>query len=347
MSRYEIPAQMKALELSSHAQTARDACKNLRVVTKPVPVPGKGQVLVRVEAAPCNPSDLSYLQGAYEVKRPLPAVPGFEASGVVVKSGGGLMGAWLKGKRITCAGQSAGDGTWAEYFLADAMSCIPLHSGVDFEQGSSLIVNPLTAFALLERAREWGSKAVVQDAAASQLGRMILALAQERGLPIINIVRKQKQVAQLKGAGARYVLNSSADDFDSQLEGLARELKATTAFDCIGGSMSARLLKALPPRSQAIVYGGMSGEDPMARTRDLVFFRKCLTGFHLAKHIEERGILWVLKTSRQVQKRVAKKILHTEFAAGVSLADAPLAIAAYCENMTQGKPVILPHKAPD
>lgn len=333
---------MRALELSAHAETVREACSNLKVVTKDVPMPGRGQVLIRVEAAPCNPSDLSYLQGTYAVSRPLPAVPGFEASGVVVKSGGGLMGSWLTGKRVTCAGQSPGDGTWAEYFLADAMGCLPLRKGVDFEQGSSLVVNPLTAFALLERALDFGSGAVVQDAAASQLGRMILALANERGLPIVNIVRKGEHVRQLKEAGAVHVLNSSESDFDKQLAKLAGELKATTAFDCIGGSISARLLGALPARSQVIVYGGMSGEDPVARTRDLVFFRKSLTGFHLAKHIEERGILWVLKTSRQVQKRVEQKILHTDFSARLSLEDAPAGIAAYSENMTQGKPLILP-----
>lgn len=335
---------MQALELGAHAETVRQACNNLRVVTRDVPVPGRGQLLVRVEATPCNPSDLSYLQGTYAVNRPLPAVPGFEASGVVVKSGGGLMGSWLEGKRVTCAGQSPGDGTWAEYFLADAMGCLPLRKGVDFEQGSSLVVNPLTAFALLERAQQFGSKAVVQDAAASQLGRMILALANERGLPIINIVRKREHVRLLKEAGATYVLDSNDTDFDEQLAKLAVELRATTALDCIGGRMSARLLEALPARSQTIVYGGMSGEDPIARSRDLIFFRKTLTGFHLAKHIEERGILWVLKTSRQVQKRVEKKILHTDFTARLSLAEAPAGIAAYSENMSQGKPLIVPGK---
>lgn len=173
---------------------------------------------------------------------------------------------------------------------------------------------------------------------------MILALANERGIPIINIVRKSEHVRLLKEAGAVHALNSSESNFDAELAKLAAQQKATTAFDCIGGSMSARLLEALPPRSQVIVYGGMSGEDPIARTRDLVFFRKSLTGFHLAKHIEERGILWVLKTSRQVQKRVEQKILHTDFSARLSLAEAPAGIAAYAENMTQGKPVILPGK---
>lgn len=342
MSRFEIPDEMQALELSANGSTVPEACANLKVVRKPVPVPTKGQVLVRVEAAPCNPSDLSYLQGHYAVDRPLPAVPGFEASGVVVKSGGGLVGSWLLGKRITCAGQSPRDGTWAEYFIADAMSCLPLRRGVSFEQGCSLIVNPLTAFALLERASEFGSKALVQDAAASQLGRMIAALAREKGIPLINIVRKKEHVELLKNAGNVPVLNSSESDFDAQLQKLARDLKATTAFDCISGAMSARVLQALPPRSQIIVYGSMSGEDATAKTRDIVFFRKNLTGFHLASHIQERGTLWVLKTARQVQKLVERKIFQTEFSARLTLAQAPEGIAAYAENMTSGKPVILP-----
>ncbi|HNL70106.1 MAG TPA: recombinase RecT, partial [Leptospiraceae bacterium] len=123
---------------------------------------------------------------------------------------------------------------------------------------------------------------------------------------------------------------------------LAQDLKATTAFDCISGAMSARVLQALPSRSQIIVYGSMSGEDATAKSKDIVFFRKNVTGFHLASHIKERGTLWVLKTARQVQKLVERKIFHTEFSARLTLAQAPEGIAAYAENMTSGKPVILP-----
>ena len=115
-----IPSTMRALELTEQRADVEEAIRGLRVVEKPVPRPGRGQVLVRIEAAPCNPSDLLFLQGLYGVSKTLPTVPGREGAGTVVASGGGLLGRWLTGKRVACGEQSDADGTWAEYFVAEA-----------------------------------------------------------------------------------------------------------------------------------------------------------------------------------------------------------------------------------
>ncbi len=145
-----IPNKMRAIVLDEYRDDLADAIASLKVVERPVPRLKSGQVLVRIEAAPCNPSDLLLLQGKYGSLKTLPTVPGWEGAGTVIASGGGFLGSWLNGKRVACALRDDRDGTWAEYFVANARDCILLKRKLSFDQAASLIVNPLTASGLLE-----------------------------------------------------------------------------------------------------------------------------------------------------------------------------------------------------
>lgn len=108
-----LPTVMTALELSAY-----DGLDALKVVEKPVPELDQGQILVKVEAAAVNPSDLMFNRGRYGFTKPLPTVPGFEASGRVI-SGRGMYPRALVGRRVACTVQQQGDGTWAEYVAVD------------------------------------------------------------------------------------------------------------------------------------------------------------------------------------------------------------------------------------
>src|SRR5947207_3291836 len=182
-----IPRSMRALVLGEQREDVAEAIRGLKVHERPVPEPGRGQVLVKIAAAPCNPSDLLLLQGKYGTVKKLPTVPGWEGAGTVVASGGGLLARWLQGKRVACALRADRDGTWAEYFVANANNCIPLKAELPIEQAACLIVNPLTATGLLDTARRAGHRGAVHTAGASQLGRMMLVMAAEVNYPLINI----------------------------------------------------------------------------------------------------------------------------------------------------------------
>src|SRR3990170_3957520 len=119
-----IPDKMRALVMGEYREDVVDAIGGLKVLERAVPNLRRGQVLVRIEAAPCNPSDLLLLQGKYGTLKTLPTVPGWEGAGTVVASGGGLLAGWLNGKRVACALREDRDGTWAEFFVADADNCI-------------------------------------------------------------------------------------------------------------------------------------------------------------------------------------------------------------------------------
>lgn len=150
-----VPDQMQAVILRTYGE----GWESVTVEHQPVPRPG--EVLVRVAAAPINPSDLAFMRGLYAFQNPLPTTPGLEGSGTVVATGSGLLARRLQGKRVACAAPDAG-GTWAEYVVASARSCIPLPTTVSDEQGSMALVNPLTAWALVDLARRRKTKALVQ-----------------------------------------------------------------------------------------------------------------------------------------------------------------------------------------
>src|SRR4051794_32283724 len=115
----DVPDKMRALVLGEYREDISAAIGGLEVLERPVPKPRRGQVLVRIAAAPCNPSDLLLLQGKYGTLKTLPTVPGWEGAGTVVASGGGLFARWLLGKRVACALMDDRGGTWAEYFVAN------------------------------------------------------------------------------------------------------------------------------------------------------------------------------------------------------------------------------------
>jgi NADPH:quinone reductase len=337
MSSRQIPETMRAVELRSYEGGA-DA---LAVVDRQVPRPGAGEVLVQIAASPVNPSDLSFLRGAYGIKKGLPVVPGFEASGRVVASGAGLWARYLNGKRVACAAPAGGDGTWAEYMLADASHCIPLLKGTGTEQAATLIVNPFTAWALLAIARESRARAVVQTAAASALGRMVIRLASSRGMGVVNVVRRSAQVELLKSEGARHVLDSSEPDFDGRLAEVCKSAGATVAFDAVAGELTGRVLRAMPAGSACVVYGGLSMQGCLLDPRSLIFERKRLRGFWLSDWMRRSGALEKFSASRSVQK-LLKDELRTEVRARLPLERAAEGVRLYEREMTGGKILFVP-----
>ncbi len=332
-----IPPTMRALQLRAYDGKP----ESLVLVEKPVPHPGKGQVLVQIAAAPVNPSDSGFIRGLYAMQKKLPVTPGFEGSGTVVAAGSGLMARALLGKRVTSAAPFDGDGTWAEYMVTSAKMCIPLRKHVSLEQGATLIVNPMTAWALMDIAKRGGHRAVVQSAAASALGRMIFRLGKRFGITVINVVRRQEQVDLLQSLGAPYVLNSSVPDFEEHLRQLSHQLHVSLALEAVSGEIAGYILRALPKGAQMILYGAISEQACQIDPRSLVFDGKRLEGFWLAEWARRKSIIGQIRAAMQVQKLLASD-LKTEVRARLPLEDAVKGLQQYTVQMTEGKILLVP-----
>ena len=327
---HSIPATMHAVQLEKP-----NGSLTLREI--PVPRPQAGQVLVRMAAAPINPSDLGSLSGlSYRGQRKFPFTPGLEGSGTVVEAGPGFMPRLLNGRRVACSALLTGDGTWAEYMVTSAQSCIPLNKAVSLEQGSMLLINPLSALALFEVAQQGRHPAMVSTAAASALGGMILRLGKRRNFPVIHVVRRQAQVDWVRRLGGEYVLNSSDSDFVAQLRTLADQLKATLLLDAISGRMTQQLAEAAPFGSTILLYSLLSGEDSIIDARTAFIKDLHFDGWFLPNWMNKKNLLQLLQLSGQAQS-LLETDLGSPIQARVPLSAAQEGLEAYIKNMGAGK----------
>ncbi len=328
--KYRTPATMQAVQQD-------EAAGRLFLRELPVPQPGAGEVLVRMAAAPINPSDLGSLAGlSYSGSRTYPITPGNEGSGTVVASGSGLFAKMLLGKPVACSPSTEGKGTWAEYMVTSAQYCLPLRRGVDIEQAAMLVVNPLTALAMIEIARKGKHRAIVNTVAASNLGGMILRLGQRQNIPVINIVRRAEQVGVVRSRGGEYVLNSSEPDFVARLRELAQRLKATLFLDAIGGEMTQQLADAAPFGSTLLLYSKMSQQncsvDPfVALVKSLRFH-----GWFLPNWLRTKNLFQSIAFSRHAQNLLATD-LSSHIGRRVPLSSAQAALDRYVQGMTNEK----------
>ena len=332
---------MKNETIPNKMLAARQHEKNgiLHVDTMDVPTPGPGEVLVRMEAAPINPSDLSMLQGTYNTKPNYPFVPGLEGCGVVVAAGSGLLPRMRLNQRVACSPMPGGHGTWAQYIVTKATRCIPLKKHVSQEQGATLLVNPMTALALMDVAKQGKHQAVVNNAAGSALGKMLIRMAQQFQIPLINVVRREEQVQELQQFGARYVLNSSLPNFDQTLKDLAHKLNATLFLDAVGGAATSSFIQASPKGSTILLYANLSEEPFQVEPRRILQENKTITGFSLGNYTAQKSIFQLLSLTGQVQKYVGNE-LKTQVTANYSLAEINQALEQYKSHMSQGKVLI-------
>jgi len=316
-----------------------EAGGNLVIESVPIPDPGPGEVLVKMAASPINPSDLASISGGYMVHT-WPFTPGLEGSGTVVKAGRGLLPAMRSGKRVACSPDPGGGGTWAEFMKTSAMHTVQLSGNVDFRQGSMMLVNPMTAMALIELVKKENHAAMVNNAAASALGKMMIRLAGKHAIPLISIVRKQEQVNELKRMGAEYVLNSTSGSFETELRELALQLDATLILDAVSGDETRRLLKAVPDGAHLVVYARLSGDPLKADPADLIRLEKHISGFQLGNWLKSKNTFAKVRLMNQVKKEM-NDCLTTHIARTFPLDDVNEAIRYYRENMSAGKILLI------
>ncbi len=276
-----MPATMRQL----HSLVTPEGELQLSVATVDTPVPAEWEVLVRVDAAPVNPSDLGLLLAMADVTQAVaggsaddptvtapiaapvmrslasrvgdPMPVGNEGAGVVVAAGESADAQALLGQIVGFLGGAA----YGEYCLASVRMCLPLPTGANAADGASSFVNPLTALGMVETMRREGHTGLVHTAAASNLGQMLNRICVADGVPLVNVVRRPEQAALLREQGATHVCDSSEPTFEGDLVAAVRETGATLAFDAVGGGrLAGQILNAMeaanvPPDAPYSRYG--------------------------------------------------------------------------------------------
>ena len=248
---------MKGLELRSLVKGS--GTLELSLVEVDVPAPGADEVLVRIEAAPINPSDLGLLFGPADMgaavasgsaARPVVTAPiaptalkalagrldqsmpiGNEGAGMVIAAGASPAAQALLGRRVALLG----GGMYTQWRCIPVAQCLPLPADASSADGASCFVNPLTALGMVETMKREGHRALVHTAAASNLGQMLLRICRQDGIALVNIVRKPEQAALLREQGALHVCCTASPGFMDELTDALAATGATLAFDATGG----------------------------------------------------------------------------------------------------------------
>ncbi len=355
----------------------------LNLEEAPLPPLGEGDVLVRIDASPINPSDLGLLFGPADMttakasgsaERPvvtaevpaklMPAVAarvgqslpvGNEGGGVVIAAGSSDAAQALLGRTVG----TIGGGMYSQYRVLGAPMCRPLPEGTTPEQGASCFVNPLTALGMVETMRAEGHSALVHTAAASNLGQMLNKVCLADGISLVNIVRRPEQAALLREIGATVVCDSSSESFEAELTDALAETGATIAFDAIGGGkLASQILGCM---EAAANRGGGDYSRYGSTTHKQVYIYGGLDrsptvlnrafgmawgvgGWLLTPFLQKVGF----EKGQQLRQRVASEITTTfasHYTKRVSLAEALQldTMAVYGKQATGEKVLIQPH----
>lgn len=363
-----------------------DGTVEISIVNVAMPVPSENEVLIKVEAAPINPSDLALLisfaadldsiefsgedetpkttikirpglMAALKGRVDQPMSAGNEGAGIVV--GAGEKATALIGKTVGVAGGSM----YSQYRCAPASSCLVMDEGITSTEAASSFVNPLTALAFVETMKMENHAALINTAAASNLGQMLVKICKDDGIPLVNIVRKPEQVKILKDLGAEYICDTSQSDFMKDLVEAIISTGATLGFDATGGGNEGKLpgqiLAAMEIAAnktakeysrygsdiykQVYIYGGL---DPTPTVLNRSFgLQWGLGGWLLTPMIGRIG----MERFAEMRQRVVKEIKTTfasHYTQEISLEDMlqPDTLKAYAKQGTGSKYLVNPHK---
>ena len=357
----------------------------ISLVPVEVRAPAADEILLRVEAAPINPSDMSSLFAVADMKTArvsgtgantvltanIPAdrlaaararmgqslAVGMEGAGTVIDAGSSPAAQALLGRTVAVMSRAM----FSQYRTIKADQILLHHAGTTPKAAASSFINPQTAIGMVETMRLEGHRALVHTAAASNLGQMLVKYCIEEQVEVVNIVRRQAQVDLLRGLGARHVVDSSSPSYTDDLVTAIQQTGATLAFDAVGGgNLADQILSAMEAAARrANPNAGVLGTPTRKQlyiygsldTSPTFLSRNFGTGWSVG--------LWLFtdpqakvgpERVRQIRQRIADEIATTfasGYAAEVSLSGAlqPAAVAIYSTQSTGEKYLINPSLA--
>lgn len=222
--------------------------------------------------------------------------------------------------------------------------CLPLSKQVSFELGCNLLANPTTAWGLMERVKRGEHNALVQNAAAGELGLLIRTLAKSRKIPLINIVRSTVQAESLRKEGEKYVLDSTDPLFVEHLTEICKRLSVTISFDAVAGEQSRQLLTAMPEGSELVLYGRLSGQDMVFDGLDLIAGRgQRISGFSVMRWFESLSFAKKIFVMINIQ-RFHEEHSTVRIQRRINLASLVDNFSEFSSNTTGGKTLIYPQR---
>ena len=204
-------------------------------------------------------------------------------------------------------------GNWAEYAVIPARQARPVPADIPDEQVATFLVNPATVLALVRHVLavprgEW----LLQSAAGSNLGRMIIKLGKHDGFKTLNVVRRREAVEELKKLGGDAVISSADGPIDEQVRRITGGKGVRFAIDPVGGQTATEVFRSLGENGRLILYGTLSGEPMAVDPRLVISGPRSVEGFWLGHWMRQRSIPSALLLFREIASLIRQGVLHSE-----------------------------------
>lgn len=320
--------------LAAVFEVAGEAAEVVKPVHLPIPSPGDGEILVRVEASPIHPADRLYIAGRYRIRPSFPQVAGLEGCGIVVSTGAGVD--MRPGTRVAFRHP----GCWAQYTVVPVDRATVVPANVPVEAAAQYSLNPVTAWALLCEARVSFGDWIAVNAATSSVASLVRSLAIERGVRVVSIYRGSQLPRDRKAA-----VTSDTQDLAAAILGITGGQPIACLLDSIGGNSVTRVLPALKVGARVVSYGMLEREPASVSNSDLIYRNLTWAGFGIdhwlqtnpAATAELPDVLW---------PRIADRTLNLRVKSRSRLTDIRRALASVTSGEA-GKSLVMPIPQPD
>ena len=305
----------------------------IRDVPTPTEAPS-GHLLIEIEASAINHGDKTFLARpaiTAGLNTSRHDIWGASAAGTVLSAGPDVPNGYVGRKvaiyrSLTPSAQTIG--LWAELAVVPFTSCVILPEDLSARDYSGSLVNVITAHAFLETMAAEGHTGVIVTVGASATGVALAALARQKKIPVIYLVRSQEAGEQLRALGLEHVLVTSDDGFDAKFEQLADELKTTAVFDGVGGELITRIAPRLPRNSTVWFYGFLAGAAPVSVPSG-TFMAKNLTmkPFSNFNSVTVRDTVMLREALEYLRTQIADSLFRTKIGKIFHLAEIREAMA--------------------
>lgn len=311
--------------------------KVLRLADVPVPQPGPGQARVKLVLSPIHNHDLMIITGHYGIKPSLPHHPGTEGVGIVDAVGEGVTNV-KPGDRVA----GGASGAWSEFYLTHAAGLVVVPDSIDDATACQLTAMPMSAVRLLADLDVKPGDWIAQNAANGAVGKMLSKLAAEKGVQVLNIVRREDAVAELAAEGIGNTVSTEHEEWQARARALTGGAPVIRAVDSIGGRASDELMDLVAQGGRLVSFGALSGRPLQVTAENLLFKQATISAFWGARPETKMTPAELGAARADLVRRAATGDLKLPIAQVFSLDQAAEAAEASNEKGRPGKIALRP-----
>ena len=311
--------------------------RDLVLTDLPAPSAGPGQVIIAVEAAGLGYVDALHVRGGYQVKKPLPFIPGSEIAGRIIAVGDGVSSERI-GQRVVVLSPNGG---LAEQIAAPASSCMPLPDAFTSEAAASALLNYCTGLYGLENCGQLrAGETVLVLGASGGVGLAAIDIAKGLGATVAAAASSDDKLESCRARGADFLVNYSQPEWRKALEAELAGRPLTVIYDPVGGAWAETAFRCLSPGGRHLVVGFAGGEIPRIPLNLPLLKRSSIVGVDWGGYVRNNPA-----DAAPVMKRLADLVAASKITprptATYPLDQAPIVLEQLMNRGNVGKPVIV------